>query len=145
MDTFDRNWRELQLETLVDLSLTIGGVLSEEELVDELLQRAVGTLDARVGCVATTYPGGHESVTRSIGMTESLDRVRTLVGEEALETLVDGQVARTVRPDGEPPYELVAVPLVSQQQNLGMAVLGDKETRAGRIPFSEGDGRLLLS
>ncbi|MCP4898574.1 MAG: AAA domain-containing protein, partial [bacterium] len=47
--------------------------------------------------------------------------------------------------DGEPPYELVAVPLVSQQQNLGMAVLGDKETRAGRIPFSEGDGRLLLS
>ena len=41
MDSFDRNWRGLQLETLVDLSLTIGGVLSEEELVEELLQRAV--------------------------------------------------------------------------------------------------------
>jgi len=27
MDSFDRNWRGLQLETLVDLSLTIGGVL----------------------------------------------------------------------------------------------------------------------
>ena len=35
MDSFDRNWRGLQLETLVDLSLTIGGVLSEEELVEE--------------------------------------------------------------------------------------------------------------
>ena len=49
MDSFDRNWRGLQLETLVDLSLTIGGVLSEEELVEELLQRSVGTLDAGSG------------------------------------------------------------------------------------------------
>ena len=49
MSTFDRNWRGLQLETLVDLSLAIGGVRNEEELVDELLQRAVGTLDAGFG------------------------------------------------------------------------------------------------
>ena len=44
MSTVDRNWRELQLETLVDLSLAIGGVRSEEQLVEELLERAVGTL-----------------------------------------------------------------------------------------------------
>ena len=49
MSTFDRNWRELQLETLVDLSLTIGRVRPEDELVEELLQRAVGTLDAGSG------------------------------------------------------------------------------------------------
>ena len=46
MDTFDRNWRGLQLETLVDLSLTIGGVLSEEELVEELPARELDTAAA---------------------------------------------------------------------------------------------------
>lgn len=145
MDTFDRNWRELQLETLVDLSLTIGGVLSEEELVEELLQRAVGSLDARAGCVATFYPGGHEAVLMSIGLPDSLERVRDLLGEDALETLARGEVARRYRQDGEAPHEIVAVPLVWQQQHLGLAVLGDKETRAGRIPFTEGDGRLLAA
>jgi transcriptional regulator with GAF, ATPase, and Fis domain len=145
MDTFARNWRELQLETLVDLSLTIGGVLSEEELAEELLQRAVGTLDARVGCVATIYPGGHESVVRSIGLPNALDHLRSLVGAEGLEALAQGQVARARRPDGGPPHELLAAPLVWQQQNLGFVALGDKEVRAGSIPFSESDGRFLLS
>jgi hypothetical protein len=77
MDSFDRNWRGLQLETLVDLSLTIGGVLSEEELVEELLQRAVGTLDAGSGFVSTLHPGGHEAIVRSIGLPQSVEVVRS--------------------------------------------------------------------
>ena len=76
METFDRNWRELQLETLVDLSLTIGGVLSEEELVEELLQRAVGTLDAGSGLVSTLHPGGQEAVVRSVRLPQSIEAVR---------------------------------------------------------------------
>ena len=76
MSTFDRNWRELQLETLVDLSLSIGGVRSEEELVEELLQRAVGTLDAGSGFVGTHHPGGHEAVVRSVGLPQSLAAMR---------------------------------------------------------------------
>jgi len=64
--SFDRNWQQLQLETLVDLSLTLGGVRPEEELVEELLQRAVGTLDARVGMVATLHDGGREAVVPEI-------------------------------------------------------------------------------
>ena len=78
MSTFDRNWRELQLETLVDMSLTIGGVRPEEELVEELLQRAVGTLDAGLGLVATQHPGGREAVVRAIRLPESLEGTRTL-------------------------------------------------------------------
>ena len=106
MDSFDRNWRGLQLETLVDLSLTIGGVLSEEELVDELLQRAVGTLDAGSGFVGTLHPAGHEAVVRSVGLPQSLEVVRSLFDSHLLEELAAGQVVRTQRTTEEPPFEL---------------------------------------
>jgi len=145
MDSFDRNWRGLQLETLVDLSLTIGGVLSEEELVDELLQRAVGTLDAGSGFVATLHPGGHEAVVRSVSLPQSLEVVRAFFDSNLLEELAAGRVVRTQRTTEEPPFELMAAPMRWQQRTVGMVVLGDKETREGRIPFSEGDARFLLS
>jgi len=145
MDSFDRNWRGLQLETLVDLSLTIGGVLSEEELVDELLQRAVGTLDAGSGFVSTLHPGGHEAVVRSVRLPQSLEVVRAFFDSHLLEELAAGKVVRAQRTTEEPPFELMAAPMLWQQRTVGVVVLADKETREGRIPFSEGDTRFLLS
>jgi transcriptional regulator with PAS, ATPase and Fis domain len=145
VSTFDRNWRELQLETLVDMSLTIGGVRPEEELVEELLQRAVGNLDAGSGFVATHYPGGHEAVVRAIGLPPSLTSMRALFEPDLLEELAAGRVVRTVREGPEPPYELLAAPLRAGQETLGVVVIGDKETRGGRVPFSESDARFLLS
>jgi Nif-specific regulatory protein len=145
VDTFDRNWRELQLETLVDLSLSIGGVHSEEDLVEELLQRAVGTLDARLGLVATLHPGGHEAVVRSVGLPTALDKVLALLGDDPMERLAAGEVVRTRRPEHERPNELLAAPISWRQEMLGLVVLGDKETRAGRIPFSDNDARFLQS
>ena len=145
MDSFDRNWRGLQLETLVDLSLTIGGVLSEEELVEELLQRSVGTLDAGSGFVSTLHPGGQEAVVRSVRLPQSVEVVRSFFDSHLLEELAAGQVVRTQRTTDEPPFELIAAPMLWQQRPVGMVVLGDKETREGRIPFSEGDARFLLS
>jgi len=145
METFDRNWRELQLETLVDLSLTIGGVLSEEELVEELLQRAVGTLDAGSGLVSTLHPGGQEAVVRSVRLPQSLEAVRAFFDSHLLEELAAGQVVRAQRTTADPPHELIAAPMLWQQKTLGMVVLGDKETREGRIPFSDSDSRFLLS
>ena len=145
MDSFDRNWRGLQLETLVDLSLTIGGVLSEEELVEELLQRAVGTLDARSGFVSTLHPGGQEAVVRSVQLPQSVEVVRSYFDSHLLEELAAGEVVQAQRTTDEPPFELIAAPMLWQQRPVGMVVLGDKETREGRIPFSEGDARFLLS
>jgi transcriptional regulator with PAS, ATPase and Fis domain len=145
MDSFDRNWRGLQLETLVDLSLTIGGVLSEEELVDELLQRSVGTLDAGSGFVSTLHPGGQQAIVRSIGLPQSLEVVRSYFDSHLLEDLAAGQVVTTRRTSEDPPFELMAAPLRWQQRTVGLVVLGDKETREGSTPFSEIDSRLLLS
>ena len=145
MDTFDRAWLELQLETLVDLSLTIGGVLSEEELVEELLQRAVGTLDAGSGFVSTLHPGGREAVVRSVLLPQSVATVRSFFNPHLLEELAAGRVVRAQRTGDDPPHELLAAPMLWQQRTLGMVVLGDKETREGRIPFTDGDARFLLS
>ena len=145
MDSFDRNWRGLQLETLVDLSLTIGGVLSEEELVEELLQRAVGTLDAGSGFVSTLHPGGQTAVVRSVRLPQSVELIRSYFDSHLLEELAAGRVVYTQRTTDEPPFELIAAPMLWQQKTLGMVVLADKETREGRAPFSDGDSRFLLS
>lgn len=145
MSTFDGNWRELQLETLVDLSLTIGGVRPEEELVEELLQRAVGTLDAGNGLVATLHPGGQVAAIRSVGLPPSFETIRSYFAPNLLEELADGRFVRAQRNTEDPPFELLAAPLRAGQTMLGVAVLGDKETRVGRIPFSDSDARFLLS
>ncbi len=145
MDSFDRNWRGLQLETLVDLSLTIGGVLSEEELVEELLQRAVGTLDAGAGFVCTLHPGGQEAIVRSEHLPQNVEVVRSFFDSHLLEDLAAGSVARARRTSGDPPFELLAAPMSWQQRLLGMVVLADKETREGRAQFTDGDARFLLS
>jgi len=145
MSTFDRNWRELQLETLVDLSLTIGRVRPEEELVEELLHRSVGTLDAGSGLVVTLHPGGQEATVRAFGLPPGLERIRALFPPDLLEELAAGRFVRAQRDEGEPPYELLAAPLKEGRHLLGLVVLGDKETRVGRVPFSDSDARFLLS
>lgn len=145
MSTFDRNWRELQLETLVDLSLTIGRVRPEDELVEELLHRAVGTLDAGSGMVATFHRGGQEAMVRTLGLPPSFEAVRPHFPPELLEDLAAGRFVRAHRDQTEPPYELLAAPLREGREVLGVVVLGDKETRVGRIPFSDSDARFLLS
>ena len=145
MSTFDRNWRELQLETLVDLSLTIGRVRPEEALVEELLQRAVGTLDAKSGLVATLHPGGQEAIVRALGLPPSFEAVRNLFPPDLLEELASGRFVRAHKDQGDPAFELLAAPLRAGQEFLGLVVLGDKETRVGRIPFTDSDARFLLS
>lgn len=145
MSTFDRNWRELQLETLVDLSLTIGRVRPEEELVEELLHRAVGTLDAGSGLVVTLHPGGQEATVRAFGLPPNLEGIRALFPPDLLEELAAGRFVRAQRDEGGPPYELLAAPLNEGRHLLGLVVLGDKETRVGRVPFSDSDARFLLS
>jgi transcriptional regulator with GAF, ATPase, and Fis domain len=145
MSTFDGNWRELQLETLVDMSLSIGGVRGEADLVDEHLQRAVGTLDASVGLVASLESGGREVVVRAEGLDTSLEALRQRFPADLLERLAAGRVVRTESRDPSAPRELMAAPLLFQQRLLGMVVLGDKQSREGWIAFTESDERFLLS
>lgn len=145
MGDFNGSWREFQFETLVDLSLAVGGVRAEDELVEGLLQHAVGTLDAGCGLAGTLRKDRQFSFVRSVGLPADLAHLDSLFGPGFLERLGAGEVVRLERPDGGPPFELIAAPLVWRDALLGMVVLGDKESREGRASFSDSDSRFLLS
>lgn len=142
---FDGSWREFQFETLVDLSLSVGGVRPEDELVEGLLQHAVGTLDAGSGLAGTLRKDRQFSIVRSMGLSADLDHLISLFGPDFLDRLQTGEVVRIERPEGAAPFELIAAPLKWRDELLGMVVLGDKESRAGRMSFSDSDSRFLLS
>ena len=80
MRKFDGSWREFQFETLVDLSLSVGGVRPEDELVEGLLQHAVGTLDAGCGLAGTLRRDRQFSCVRAVGMSDDLGGLETLFG-----------------------------------------------------------------
>lgn len=145
VSTFDANWRDLQLETLMDLSLSVGGVRPEEELVEGLLQRSVGTLDASCGLVGSLHSGQTSAVVRSVGIQPDIEVCAGLFDVDLLRALVRGEIVRSSREGAEPPFELVAAPLMWRGTLLGLVVIGDKETRAGRAPFTQSDERFLFS
>jgi len=142
---FDGAWRELQFETLLDLSLSVGGVRPEDELIEGLLQRAVGTLDARSGLVATLRDNEHFSLVRSIGFPTEPRFLESVFGRGFLERLAQGEVLRKARPDAGPPFEVLIAPLRWRDTLVGLVALGDKESRTGRVDFTESDARFLLS
>ncbi|MCD4750859.1 MAG: sigma 54-interacting transcriptional regulator [Thermoanaerobaculales bacterium] len=146
MEAFDGNWRDLQFEILVDLSLWVAGVRQEEDLVEGLLQRAVGTLDAGYGMVATLHSGEQPAVVRAVGLPFDFDSVVALFESDFLEELSRGRIVRCERDGvGAPPFELIAAPFIWRGTLIGVVILGDKETRDGRIPFSTNDARFLQS
>ena len=142
---FDSSWREFQFETLVDLSLAVGGVRAEDELVEGLLQHAVGTLDAGCGLVGTLRKDRQFSFVRSMGLPADVENLYSFFGQDFFDRLEGGEVVRLERPEGAPPYELIAAPLRWREALLGLVVLGDKESREGRASFSDSDSRFLMS
>lgn len=142
---FDGSWREFQFETLVDLSLSVGGVRPEDELVEGLLHHAVGTLDAGCGLAGTLRRDRQFSFVRAVGIRADLEHLESLFGSDLFERLGRGEIVRVERPDDGPPFELIAAPLRWRDSLLGLVVLGDKESREGRTSFSESDSRFLLS
>lgn len=145
MSNFDDSWREFQFETLVDLSLSVGGVRPEDELVEGLLQHAVGTLDAGSGLAGTFRRDRQFLYVRAVGMSDDLGNLETLFGSDFLDRLEEGEAVRLNRPADGPPFELVAAPLKWRDSLVGLVVLGDKESRQGRAHFSESDSRFLMS
>jgi len=141
---FDHDWRALQLESLVDLSLWASGIHPIEELVEELLRRAVGNLDASMGMAVAFDDRGRERQSYSIGFPEDRGGFSGIFGNEASKLLQGSGVLRRSFPDARP-SEVIAAPLRWMDHLLGYTLLGDKETRDGRHGFSDSDARYLLA
>ena len=142
VEIFDRNWRALQLESLVDLSLWAGGFHPIEELLEEVLRRAVGNLDAGMGLAAAFDTRGRERLKRTIGFPENGEGFEEIFGREAADVFGRFAPARISGRENRP-FEAIAVPLRWRERLLGYILLGDKESREGSPGFSDSDVRYL--
>jgi transcriptional regulator with GAF, ATPase, and Fis domain len=140
--------RLLQLETLYDLALALHADRSEQDLVDELLERVCAVLDP-AAAVTVTRDGRGPRAVASVGWSGSPPSAEALLADPLWRELL---IAGTplVRHDGHiaarPFRELMAAPIAHRGVYLGYLALLDKEVRGRRAPsFSEDDRRFLES
>lgn len=139
-------WRRTRLETVLELSLSLAGARREEEVVDELCQRAVGLLDARAGFAASLLPGLQLGSFATVGWPAERGRSGALIASPALREVRRGGVARL--PGGVvdlPVDELLAAAGMWHDELVAVVAVADKEARHGRLPFDDEDAVFLRS
>lgn len=139
-------WRRARLETILDLSLALGGPREEREVVEELAHRAVGLLDARVGVAASLLPHLEPAAVVAVGWAGEDVRFGRLLTAPALAPVREG---RSVRLSGEqvglPFGEVLVAPSIWREELIGVVAVADKEGRAGRLSFDDEDETFLRS
>jgi len=136
LQSFQVNYRGVELEALYDVGLAIASTLDLEALSEEVLLRAVSLLDARRGALYLRE-----------GSRYRLDRT---FGGDALasfepETEEDGRRKMRVPDDLLPGTEhLLALPVEFHGDPRGVLAVGDRESRHGVGPFSDRDRRTLM-
>src|SRR5512136_227970 len=87
-------WRRARLETILDLSLALSGPRLEAEVVEELVQRAVGLLDARAGIAISLLPPLEPVTVASVGWPIERGGAVRLVAAPALSQVRQGSIGR---------------------------------------------------
>jgi signal transduction histidine kinase len=150
---FNLNRKILQLETLYDVGTAITSVLDISELVDEILIRLIGILDAQSGFLMLKDETTGELTTAArFGIEEGeIRQVRSMEGRNLIEEVVEGGESRILnnigeRLQGAPFQNLMIVPLKGREGILGILGVLDKESRGkGVVEFDEEDERLVSS
>ncbi|MEP6802472.1 MAG: sigma-54-dependent Fis family transcriptional regulator, partial [Acidobacteriota bacterium] len=145
---FETHHKLLLLETLYDAGLSLGSLPDEEALVEDVLGRAVGVLDASRGYLATFGEGGARRAEARVGFPRR--PTEAIVAEDEF-------IAEVLRSDGarrRDAFRLlrslvsaaVGVPIRAGGRTVGVLVLADKEQRrGGKASFDEDDSRFLVS
>lgn len=145
---FETQHKLLLLETLYDAGLSLGALPDEEALVEDVLGRAVGVLDASRGYLATFGEGGARRAEARVGFprrpTESILAEDEFVSEVVRsETAVRRDAFRLLR---HLVSAAIGVPIRAGGRTVGVLVLADKELRrGGKAGFDEEDARFLVS
>ncbi len=142
---FELKERALELESLYDLGLSVGGRLELDRLADEILLRSISLTNSRSGSLHL-FDGSRPLLTRSFG--------GALLTEEAalrIDPGADGAInneARTVPTAGvflSDCEKCLVVPIQHEERRLGVLAVADKETRDGTVAdFTPSDARLLM-
>ncbi len=139
-------WRRARLETVLDLSLALAGPRSEGEVVEELVQRAVGLLDARAGIAISLTPPLQPATVVAVGWPAEPGGVERLVAAKPLHEVRGGAVARIAGKSlGLPFTEVIAAPCLWREELMGVVAVADKEAREGRARFDDEDVTFLRS
>jgi transcriptional regulator with GAF, ATPase, and Fis domain len=139
-------WRRARLETILDLSLALAGPRGEGEVVEELVQRAVGLLDARAGIAISLLPPLEPATVVEVGWPAEPGSAARLVAAPSLRAVRDGKVARTSGDSlGLPFSEVLVAPCLWRQELMGVVAVADKEAREGQARFDDEDVTFLRS
>ena len=142
---FELKARLLELESLYDLGLSLGGQLDLAALADEVLFRSISLTDAGKGTLVLLEDSGAVLLERSVGGEVLAAR------DVASWTLPEGGVinnaAATVPTAGmrlASCEKCLAVAISVPGRRLGVLAVADKESRDGRVlDFTPTDARLL--
>ncbi len=139
-------WRRARLETVLDLSLALAGPRRESEVVEELLQRAVGLLDAGAGLAVSLGPTLEPITVSSVGWPADHGSAASLVAAHALRGVRGGELERIAGEALDLPFsEVLAAPCVWREELMGIVAVADKEARGGRGRFDDEDETFLRS
>ncbi len=144
---FETQHKLLLLETLYDAGLSLGSLPSEDALVEDVLGRAVGVLDASRGYLATFGEGGARKAEARVGFPRR--QPESVVAEdEFLRDVLKSESALTrerFRFLRTPVSAAIGVAIRAGGRAVGAIVLAEKEQRRGRVSFEEEDARFLTS
>jgi phosphoserine phosphatase RsbU/P len=143
---FGLRTRLLELESLYDLGLSLGGQLDLATLGDEVLFRSISLTDARAGTLVLLHGDGSVMLERSLG--------EELVGRERLVSweLPEGEAVINSHTASGPTagirlssgQKCLAVAISVPGRRLGVLAVADKESRDGGVlDFTPTDARLL--
>jgi transcriptional regulator with GAF, ATPase, and Fis domain len=146
MSATREGWRRARLETILDLSLALAGPRREGGVVEELVQRAVGLLDASAG-IAFSLAGGLEpAAVVAVGWPTDAGGAARLVAAPALAPARRGELVRLGGGELRLAFkEVVIAPCVWRDEVMGLVAVADKEARSGRVPFDDEDLVFLRS
>jgi phosphoserine phosphatase RsbU/P len=143
---FEVKTRLLELESLYDLGLSLGGQLDLAALGDEVLYRSISLTDAGKGTLVLFDDGGKLLFERSLGgdllPSDRFASWRLPDGEAVI-----NNAAATVPTSGErlsSCQKCLAVAISVLGRRLGVLAVADKESRDGSVlDFTATDARLL--
>ena len=142
---FELKARLLELESLYDLGLSLGGQLDLSALADEVLFRSISLTDAGKGTLALVEPSGAVVLERSVG--GDVFSARDVKAWSLPEGGVINNEAGSVPTAGLPLatcQKCLVVSIAVPGRRLGVLAVADKESRDGRVlDFTATDARLL--
>ena len=145
------NVKLLEQQTLFDISVAISSVLDVEKLLEDILWRSVGILNASKGMILLEsknspilkISASFNWKTEDILLSKSLDAF-TLINKKEKGFVFSKDDTNSIQ-EKLNEKNLAISPISTKNKKIGYVVLCNKETRKGIVPFSADDLSLLTA